>query len=317
MAKFICPLSKIVSRYLSFVRCILSFSFILLASFMLSGCELGGILTPRGPIAETELKLLVFAIALMLLVVVPVIFLAFWFAWRYRANGDGCYKPEWSHSTKLEIVWWGIPCIIIIILATVTWFTTHSLDPFKPLNSNKKPITIETIALDWKWLFIYPDYGIATINTIHIPIDRPINFKVSAAAPMNSFIIPQLGGQIYAMTGMETQLHLSANQPGTYRGFSANYTGAGFAEMQFYTKAVSEDDFLAWVRKVKRSSQQLTWESFWNKWVKQSENVPPTYFGRVDANLFDDVIKHYNLPNYQPRMGKSAQLSINHVQQAG
>lgn len=316
MTKFICPLVKSIVHCIS-IRRIFSFSIILIALFTLSGCELGGMLTPRGPIADTQLKLLGFATGLMLLVVVPVIFLAIYFAWRYRANGRGKYAPEWSHSTKLEIVWWGIPCIIIGILATVTWFTTHSLDPYKPLASTKKPLTIQTIALDWKWLFIYPDYGIATINYIEVPVNRPIHFEVSSAAPMNSFIIPQLGGQIYAMTGMKTQLNLLANKPGVYRGFSANYTGAGFAEMQFYAKATSEAGFSRWVRTVKRSSQRLTWQTFWKKWVKPSEKVKPIYFGRVDKHLFTDVINHYKIPNYQPRMRKLSRLPINHAQQAG
>ncbi len=294
------------------IRKLISAISIISATLLLNGCPAEGMLAPGGQITATELKLLIFAIALMLLVVVPVIFLSFWFAWRYRASANAPYKPEWSHSTKLEIIWWGIPCLIILVLGTVTWFTTHSLDPFKPLPSTKKPIIIQTIALDWKWLFIYPDYGIATINYIEIPVDRPINFKVSSAAPMNSFFIPQLAGQIYAMAGMETQLHLIANKPGKYRGFSANYTGAGFAEMQFYAKATTYANFMKWIRTVQRSPKHLTWQTFWNQWAKQSIDVPPTYFGRVDARLFDHVINHYKIPHYQPGKTKLSQLSDHH-----
>ena len=212
-------------------------------TLLLSGCN-SGILDPQGPVAQHELRLLIFAILLMLIAVIPVIFLTFWFAWRYRDSATKSkYRPEWSHSTALEVVWWGIPFVIILTLAIVTRVTTHSLSPCKALQSDKKPVEIEVVALDWKWMFIYPQYDIATVNYIEIPTDRPVNFRITSAAPMNSFFIPQLAGQIYAMTGMITKLHLIAENPGKYRGFSANYTGTGFAHMQFYAHVTSQGDF--------------------------------------------------------------------------
>ena len=271
-------------------------------SLLLSGCS-SGILDPQGPISSHELKLLGFAIWLMLIVVIPVIFLTFWFAWRYRASATTSkYRPNWSHSTLLEVIWWAVPCVIIVILAVVTWRTSHQLDSYKPLVSDKKPLTIEVIALDWKWLFIYPEYKIASINYFEIPTYRPINFKITSAAPMNSFFIPQLGGQIYAMTGMTTKLHLLANNPGRYRGFSANYTGKGFAHMQFYVNATSEKAFTAWVSEVKQSQKMLDWHEFWDHLAKRSINNPVSYYGRVQEHLFKDVVMSYMMPNYKSGM---------------
>lgn len=275
---------------------------VLLPAVLLGGCS-SGVLDPQGPIAHHELRLLIFAILLMLIVVIPVIFLTFWFAWRYRDSATKSkYRPEWSHSTALEIVWWAIPCVIILILGIVTWVTTHSLNPYKPLESDKSPVEIEVVALDWKWMFIYPQYDIATVNKIVIPVGHPINFRITSAAPMNSFFIPQLGGQIYAMTGMITKLHLLASNPGEYRGFSANYTGEGFAHMQFYADATSESDFNKWVSKVKTSKKDLTWDFFWDHLAKQSINNPVTYYGQVDKNLFNDIVMYYMMPNYKPGM---------------
>ncbi|MBK2123662.1 ubiquinol oxidase subunit II [Fangia hongkongensis] len=286
--------------------------FLLPATVLLAGCD-SGMIDPQGPVASYELKLLIFATVLMLIVVIPVIFLTLWFAWRYRASAtDSKYKPEWSHSTKLEIIWWAIPCVIILILAIVTWVTTHKLNPYKPLDSDKKPVEIQVIALDWKWLFIYPEYKIATVNYIEIPTHRPINFKISSAAPMNSFLIPQLGGQIYAMTGMTTQLHLLASNEGKYRGFSANYTGTGFAHMEFYAKATSEEGFNKWVKQVKASQKDLTWNYFWDHLVKRSIDNPVTYYGTVDKNLFQDVVMSYMMPDYKPGMMMHHHMHMSH-----
>lgn len=271
---------------------------LVILSFLLNACH-SGALAPRGPIAASEFKLTLFAIELMLLVVIPVILMAFWFAWRYRdkAGNTAKYAPEWKHSTRLELVWWSIPCIIILILGTVTWKSTHRLDPYKPLDSTVKPVTVEVISLDWKWLFIYPEYKIATINYLRIPEGTPIDFKITAAAPMNSFIIPQLGGQIYAMTGMTTQLHLQADKPGVYRGFAANYTGIGFANMNFVAEATSMQDFENWVKEVQAKPGKLSAAVFWHDLVPPSDNNPVTYFGSVDAGLFDDVVMDYMMPN--------------------
>lgn len=270
---------------------------LMMMTLVLGGCHFNsGALAPRGPIAASELHLIGFAVELMLIVIIPTIFMALWFAWRYREKNNAKYTPEWTHSTALEIVWWSIPCAIILILGTVTWKTTHSLDPFKPLDSQKKPIVVEVISLDWKWLFIYPEYKIATVNYLRIPTDTPINFKITAAAPMNSFIIPQLGGQIYAMTGMTTQLHLIADVPGSYRGFGANYTGVGFAGMEFVADATSQENFTRWVAAIQSAPDKLTLDAFWNQLAPQSTNNPVHYFGSVEPELFDNVIMSYMMP---------------------
>ena len=265
-------------------------------SFFLSGCH-SGALAPKGLIAADELKLIIFSAEIMLLVVIPVILMSLWFGWRYREKNNAKYKPEWTHSTGLEIIWWTIPIIIILILGTVTWKTTHSLDPYKPINSTVKPVVVEVVSLDWKWLFIYPDYKIATINYLNLPVNTPINFKITAASPMNSFIIPQLGGQIYAMTGMLTQLHLIANETGIYRGLATNYTGAGFSGMHFNTEVTSPEEFAEWVKKTQISSGKLTKSEFWKKLMKKSINNPVAYFGDVEEGLFDNIIMHYMMPN--------------------
>jgi cytochrome o ubiquinol oxidase subunit 2 len=272
----------------------------ILAVLSLTGCK-GGIWNPNGIITAQEKDLFIIAMVLMLLVVVPVIILTLWFAWRYREGANAKYTPEWTHSTTLEVVCWGIPAILILILSIMVWKTTHSLSPYKPLESDKKPLVIEVVALDWKWMFIYPEEDIATINYIKIPKDRPINFKITSAAPMNSFFIPELAGQIYAMTGMTTQLHLIAENNGKYRGFSANYTGTGFAEMQFYAEVSDEKDFDSWVHEVKDGKHQaLTWDYFWSDLVKPSIGNPVSYYSDVDNNLFSDITMSYMMPNYKP-----------------
>ena len=307
-------------QYLKFLH-VLLFIFV---SFFTTSCS-SGVLNPKGEIASYELKLLIFSILLMLIVVIPVIFLTFWFGWRYRASAkQSKYRPDWCHSTLLELVWWTIPFIIILILATVTWISTHRLDPFRPLDSDQKPINVEVVALDWKWLFIYPDYKVASINYFQIPINRPINFKITAAAPMNSFVIPELGGQIYAMTGMVTEQHLIADQSGKYRGFSANYTGAGFAEMQFYVTATTDENFDGWIKQVKKSPQNLSWDLFWSKLMPPSVDNPVHYFGGVEDHLFNDIVMSYMMPGFtasgaplhENLKDKSEKLGYEHVRSA-
>ncbi len=263
---------------------------------MLGGCDQGAV-APKGHIATEELKLIIFAVKLMLIVVIPVILMACWFGWRYREDRNSKYAPEWSHSTLLELVWWSIPIIIIAILGTVTWRTTHSLDPYKPIDSDKKPVRIEVISLDWKWLFIYPDYQIATVNYFKVPVDTPIDFKITAASPMNSFIIPQLGGQIYAMTGMKTELHLISDSLGEYKGLATNYTGIGFSEMTFNAEVISDEEFTAWISSVKQSSEKMSSAVFWNQWVPPSIKVPKKDFGYVEPGLFENVVMRYMMPH--------------------
>ena len=206
---------------ISVLKCrnFLSLTLVLSLSLLLNGCNNLVLLNPKGIIAADEKHILIFSVLLMLLIVIPVIFMVFAIAWRYRASNEKAkYEPEWSHSTLLEVIWWSIPCVIIGILGAITWTSTHRLDPYQALNHPAKPITIQAISLEWKWLFIYPEQNIASINYIQFPVDVPVRFLISAEGPMNSFQIPQLAGQIYAMAGMKTKLHLIANAPGEYRG---------------------------------------------------------------------------------------------------
>lgn len=264
----------------------------LLGTLLLGGCNMT-LLDPKGQVGLDERNLIITATLLMLLVVVPVIVMTFLFAWKYRAsNKDAVYTPKWSHSTKIEIAVWTIPVLIIIALGYVTYKSTHALDPYKPLESDVKPITIEVVALDWKWLFIYPEQGIATVNKIVFPAHTPINFKVTSDAVMNSFFIPALGGQIYAMAGMQTKLHLIANQNAEMDGISANYSGAGFTGMKFKAIATSQEDFNAWVSEVKKAPKQLE-QAEYAALAKQSQNNPVELYSSVTPNLFQIIVDKY------------------------
>ncbi|SMF40059.1 ubiquinol oxidase subunit II [Pseudogulbenkiania subflava] len=262
------------------------------AAALLSGCQ-GGILDPKGQVAADEKSLIITATVLMLLVVVPVILMTLGFAWKYRAsNKSATYDPKWSHSGKIEAVVWIIPIIIVSFLAVITWNSTHKLDPYRPLDSAVKPINVQVVSLDWKWLFIYPDLNIASVNQLVFPANTPVNFKITSDAAMNSFFIPQLGGQIYSMAGMQTKLHLIANEPGSYDGMSANYSGAGFSGMKFKATATATPaEFDAWVKQV-RSGKPLDATSY-AQLLNQSENNPVQHFSSVTPGLFYGVLNKY------------------------
>jgi cytochrome o ubiquinol oxidase subunit II len=263
-----------------------------LAALLLSGCTLD-VLSPKGDIGMQEKSLILIATGLMLVVVIPVIAMTLYFAWRYRAsNTKATYAPKWSHSTAIEVVVWTVPCIIIAILATITWRTTHALDPYKPLAGDVKPITIQAVSMDWKWVFIYPDYGVASVNELAFPANVPVNFEITSDSVMNAFFIPQLGSQIYAMAGMETKLHLIANEPGTYAGISSNYSGAGFSDMHFNAIATSEQGFQDWINKAKASQLSLDDQTY-HLLVQPSEKVPVTYYTHVKPELFHSIIAQY------------------------
>ena len=224
------------------------------------------VLNPKGPIAEQQRDLIYISAALCLIVLVPVLLLTFWIVWRYRdkAGNKAAYKPEWEHNAKLEAVWWGIPVVIIAVLAVITVKYTMELEPSKPLASaaGKEPLTIQVTSLDWKWLFYYPEQGIATVNYIRFPEDTPIRFELTSDAPMNSFWIPQLGGQIYTMSGMAMKLHLQADEPGVYYGSGANFSGEHFASMRFAAEAVPQEEFEGWVAEIRRTEPPLTEEGY-------------------------------------------------------
>ncbi|EEA00833.1 ubiquinol oxidase, subunit II [Burkholderia sp. H160] len=264
---------------------------------LLSGCSNLDILNPKGSVGLAERDLIATSVWAMLIVVVPVILMTLFFAWRYRAsNRNAEYKPGWTHSTAVEVVVWTIPTLIILFLAVLTWRTTHELDPYRPLESQVKPINVEVVALDWKWLFIYPDLGIASVNQLAIPVGTPVNFRITSDTVMNSFFIPQLGGQIYAMAGMQTRLHLIADHAGDYAGVAANFSGKGFSDMKFRTLAETPEDFNAWVAKVRASSDRLDMDRY-HAVSEPSEKDPVRYFSTVDPKLFNNIIARYNNGN--------------------
>lgn len=269
------------------------------------------VLNPAGEVAAQQRELMVVATLLMLVVVIPVFFMTFFFAWRYReSNHKAKYRPDWSHNTVAEFTWWTIPLIIVSILSVMIWRSSHALDPYKPLEQTKEPVTIQVVALDWKWLFIYPDYDIATVNYLQIPEKTPINFEITSAAPMNSFWIPQLGGQVYAMAGMETKLHLIADKAGEYQGSSANLSGSGFSGMKFKTTATSESDFRKWISSAQQSQERLTMESY-EQLANPSKNNPPATYSLEQKGLHDKIMMKYMKPNGDTQRPKSYEKNTN------
>lgn len=265
---------------------------------LFAGCE-RGILSPAGVITAAERHIFFYAVLLMSLVVVPVIFLTLIIVRKYRAsNLSATYSPEWTHSTLLETIWWGIPCIIIAILASITWITAHTLDPYRPIVYKKeKPLLIQVVALDWRWLFIYPEEKIATVNTLFIPLRRPVEFRVTSDAPMNSFAIPQLAGQIYAMAGMQTKLNVLATRIGIYDGMSTNFSGDGFAGMRFKAHVLDPKDFSQWVKMVQKTylEKHLNWSDY-RQLAIPSKEQQPLYFGSADPTLYHEIIMSYMKP---------------------
>jgi cytochrome o ubiquinol oxidase subunit 2 len=258
-----------------------------LTSIFLSGCE-WAVMDPKGPIGVGEKDLILLSVGLMLIVVIPVILMTLAFAWRYRAsNTKATYSPNWSHSTAIEVVVWTIPCIIILILGTVTWFTTHSLDPRQPIASNEKPLEVDVVSLDWKWLFIYPEYGVASVNELAMPVGRTVHFKLTSSGVMNAFFVPQLGTQVYTMPGMQSLLNLRADHAGTYEGMSANYSGHGFADMHFAAKAMDAAAFKAWVAKAKQGAV-LDQPAYIKLMTRGTHAV--TQFGKVGEGLYYRIL---------------------------
>ena len=249
------------------------------------------VLNPKGEIAEKQRTLLTITTVLMLIVVLPVFALAFLIAWRYRAsNKNAKYQPDWDYSLLAESIWWGVPCAIILALGYFNWKGCHELDPFKPLA--EKQLRIQAIALDWKWLFLYPEQQIATVNFVQFPEKTPVYFEITADAPMNSFWIPQLGGQIYAMAGARSKIHLIASEPGEFRGSSANISGEGFSGMRFTAKASSPEEFEAWVSSVRGEERVLSWDEY-EKLTQPTSYHPITSYRFEDGELFERILMKY------------------------
>ena len=264
----------------------------------LGGCGMQ-VIYPAGDVASQQADILLISTFLMLLIIIPVMALTALFAWRFRASNTAVeHRPDWDHSTALELVIWSAPLLIIIALGAITWISTHTLDPYRPLDRlapgkpkavDAKPLEIDVVALDWKWLFIYPEQGIATVNTLALPTDREVRFRITSSSVMNSFYVPALAGQIYAMPGMETKLHAVLNRTGTFEGISANYSGAGFSGMRFTVHGVDEAGFAAWVARMKTGGKLLDRPAYLAL-ERPSENSPARYWSSIDPALFHRVV---------------------------
>lgn len=283
----------------------LRFLAVLAACALLGGCQ-WVLLAPSGDVALQQRNILLTSTALMLIIILPVMALTVFFAWRYRSSARATYDPDWHHSLPLEVVIWAVPLLIIIAIGAITWMGTHLLDPFRPLgriNATQsaitgkageaaplpKPLVIQAVALDWKWLFLYPEQGIAALNEVVAPVDRPIEFRITASTVMNSLFIPALAGQIYAMPGMQTKLNAVINHPGDFQGFSANYSGAGFSDMRFVFRGVEEKAFGDWVQAARERGAPLGREAYLEL-EKPSEREPVRFFRDVAPDLYGAIV---------------------------
>ncbi|WP_254602619.1 ubiquinol oxidase subunit II [Sphingomonas bacterium] len=259
----------------------------LLLLLPLAACE-PGVLNPAGPVAAGDRTVLLNALAVMLAIIVPVIVLTLAFAWWFRAgNTRAKYRPDWSYSGQLELLVWSIPLLAVIFLSGIAWIGSHRLDPARPLPG--KAIPVQVVSLDWKWLFIYPDQGVATINHLVVPAGRPIALRLTSATVMNSFAVPRLGSQLYAMSGMDAKLNLQADHPGRYRGWSAHYSGAGFADMTFAVDALPGGGFERWAAGAKGRGPALDAATY-RKLALTEATARPATFGAVQPGLYDSVV---------------------------
>jgi cytochrome o ubiquinol oxidase subunit 2 len=262
---------------------------------LLSGCGLAQapMLDPKGPITLLERDLLFTAFGLMLIVVIPVFLMAAVFVWFYRpVSKHDVYKPDWGYSVWMDALVWLVPAAIVIVIGTIVWDYTHRLDPYRPIASDQPPLEVQAVAQDWKWLFLYPEQNIATVNELVFPSERPLSLRITSDTVMNSLLIPALGGQIYAMAGMESRLHLLADAPGQFRGRNMQYSGSGFANQFFEAHAMSDQDFEAWVAKVRQSSDRLD-NAAYEELAKPSELHPVTYYAGFEPDLFASIIAKY------------------------
>jgi cytochrome o ubiquinol oxidase subunit 2 len=250
------------------------------------------VLDPAGDVARQQRDLIYISTGLMLLIIVPVMILIVVFAWRYRSGGRGTYDPKFDHSTTLELAIWSAPLLIIIALGALTWSSTHLLDPFRPIATKEggPPLVVQVVSLDWKWLFIYPEQDIATVNELVLPVGRPVRFDITSTNMMNTFYAPTLAGMIYAMPGMQSQLHAVLDRPVESEGFSANYSGAGFSHMRFALKGVDEAGFAAWTDAVRSGAQPLEAGAYRNLLVP-SERVPVMHFAGVETGLYQRILE--------------------------
>ncbi len=267
---------------------------LLLPLLLLAGCGLNSapVLNPKGPIALVQRDLLFTALGFMMIVVIPVWLMAALFAWRYRSGGGGKYTPDWTYSAGIDAVIWLVPAAIIVILGYLVWTYTHRLDPYREIESSQQPLQVQVIAQDWKWLFLYPDYGIASVNELAFPSGRPLSLTITSDTVMNSFMVPALGGQIYAMAGMTTRLNLLADAPGEFRGHNTQYSGDGFPDQHFMARALSDNDFAAWIETARQSPNPLDAQAY-AELAKPSIGHPVEHYSGFEPNLFHTILAKY------------------------
>jgi cytochrome o ubiquinol oxidase subunit II len=285
-------------RDMKYGRCVrrLGLFAVLWAASLLASCRRAGVLDPHGPVGGAERLILLNATAIMLVVVVPVIVLTLAFAWWYRAsNKRATYSPDWAYSGHIELVVWSIPAMVVILLAGVAWTGSHALDPARELKADAKPIRIEVVALDWKWLFIYPDQRVAAVNQLIIPSGVPVEFALTSANVMNSFFVPQLGSQISAMPGMTTHLNLMSDHPGDYTGLSSNFSGDGFSDMRFLVRAVPPAEFSSWLERTRGEGRVLD-ASAYIELARPGINAKIQTYRGIDQNLFQRIVQQNDPP---------------------
>jgi cytochrome o ubiquinol oxidase subunit II len=270
----------------------------------LCGCQLA-VMSPAGPIGEAELTILLDALAIMLAIVVPTILATLVFAWWFRASNTRASRlPTWAYSGRLELVVWSIPALVVFFLGGIAWISSHLLDPARALPSTVKPLEVEVVSLDWKWLFIYPEQGLASVNRLVVPAGVPLHFRITSATVFNVFFVPRLGSEIYSMYGMTTQLNLQADAPGTYHGISAHFSGDGFSDMKFDTQALTPEQFAAWTTEAGASGPVLDGAAY-RKLLRQSQNVQPYTYRGVERGLFEQIVWGNMPPGSGPQTGQS------------
>jgi cytochrome o ubiquinol oxidase subunit 2 len=272
---------------------------VLISAATLSGCT-EGILDPRGPIAAAERQILFNSLGIMLAIVIPTILATLGVAYWFRSsNTRARYLPDFTYSGRLEMLVWSIPAMTVLLVGGVAWVGSHDLDPRKPIASTATPVRVQVVSLDWKWLFIYPDQGIASVNQLTIPVGTPVRFELTSSSVMNSFFVPQLGGQIYTMTGMVTRVHLQADHPGTYPGLSAQFSGEGFSDMRFNVDAVPAENFAKWADATRGAGPELDAQTYANL-AKPSKAVAPFTYRAVAPGLFNGILSAGMRPDNSP-----------------
>ena len=275
---------------------------VILLAAPLWGCT--GVMDPAGPVGVQQRSILFNSLAVMLCIVLPTIAATLAFAWWFRAGNERAHRrPDFVYSGRVELVTWSIPVLVILFLGGIAWIGSHDLDPAKPIPSRAEPVDVQVVALDWKWLFIYPKYGVASVNRLTMPVGTPVRFRITSASVMNAFFVPQLGSMIYAMNGMATQLNLQADRQGIYAGLSTHFSGDGFADMRFTVEAMPPAGFEAWAAEAMKSGPVLNEESY-VALTEQSTDVSPFLYRAVQPGLFDAVVNQTIPPGPGPRKGK-------------